>query len=156
MHAEDQVDGNVPEDRGQSTDNIDNGVYGDTITELQEDQYFKLGFLNVNGLQAEKWKEKNTEIFRTIKKYQFDVMGLSEVNIYWPKINHTNRWEDRVAIGKWNNTRSSISYNKHDSATLAFQPGGCIQLITDRASARFISDGKDSSGLGRWTWTRYQ
>ena len=28
-------------------------------------------------------------------------MVLAEVNIHWKKVNHTDRWEDRVALGEW-------------------------------------------------------
>ena len=58
MHEEEQVNGSVVVDQEQSITNTDNSIYGDDITELQEDQYFKLGFLNVNGLHINKWKEK--------------------------------------------------------------------------------------------------
>ena len=46
---------------------MDCDVYDDSILCLS---------LNVNGLQQEKWKAKNDQIRKFLKKYDFDIMGL--------------------------------------------------------------------------------
>ena len=76
---------------------IDNSTYGDHLSDIVDEDYLRIGFLNVNGLKQEGWKQKNKAIITTIRRYNFDVMGLAEVNIHWPKVNHTDRWEDRIA-----------------------------------------------------------
>ena len=130
-------------------------LYGDTLIHDENDSTLLCGFLNVNGLGQDKWKEKNNSLFKFLFNTKFDVMGLSEINLHWSSLTPSNSWEERVQ-GRWESLHSSICYNQEDPVSSAWQPGGCIQLSTNRMAHRVISSGKDPSGLGRWCWTRYR
>jgi hypothetical protein len=55
--------------------------------------------------------------------------------------------------GWWESSHSSIGYNRKDSSTVPFQPGGCTVISVGQTSHRVIGQGSDTTGLGRWTWT---
>ena len=42
-------------------------TYGDTLLDVHNEDYLRIGFLNVNGLKKEGWKHKNKAIIKTIK-----------------------------------------------------------------------------------------
>ena len=37
---------------------------------------------------------------KTLKDYNFDIIGLSEVDIHWPLVNPEESWEGRIS-GHW-------------------------------------------------------
>ena len=129
--------------------------YGDALSRSPSDSMFRCGFLNVNGLPRNKNKEKNTTLLRKLYNYNFHIIGLTEPNLHWPSLQSSHNWDARVQ-NVWETSHSSLAYNTTDHASGEWQPGGCIQLSIDRAAHRIISSGRDSSGLGRWAWTRYQ
>ena len=51
---------------------------------MHDEDNLLLGFINIRGLKEERWKEKYIRVMKTLKYYNFDIIGLSEVNIHWP------------------------------------------------------------------------
>ena len=92
---------------------------------------------------------------KKLKYYNFDIVGLSEVNIHWPLVNPAESWE-YIISGHWEASNSVMDYNLEDNATKVWQPGGCLQISTARTTHKVLSMGSDTSGLGCWVWTRYQ
>ena len=130
-------------------DDWNSGYYGDTLTPLRLDDNLRIGFLNVNGLQRERWKEKNAALLNFFYRYKFDIINMVETNIFWPLLKHNDRWENRIE-GRWENQRSVLAYNVNDSVSSSWQPGGCLQVSVDRVVHRIISCSSDPSRLGRW------
>ena len=130
-------------------------IYGDKLDKVKDDSHLLLGFVNVNGLKQEKWKEKNKAIIKFLKSYQFDIFGMAETNLHWASLDPTEGWEERME-GVWESMNHNLAYNQQDSINQVWQPGGCLQVSCDRAAHRCIGNGKDPSGLGRWCWTRYR
>ena len=80
-----------------------------------------------------------------------------ETNLHWPLLDPTMSWEERMqGIWESNNADHNVTYNTTDDTNQEWQPGGCIQISTERTSHRKISSGQDTTGLGRWCWTRYR
>ena len=60
--------------------------YGDDWAPDPSESTLVCGFLNVNGLRREKWKEKNNALFKFLFNKQFDITGLVETNLHWPSL----------------------------------------------------------------------
>ena len=128
--------------------------YGDEWASDPSESTIQCGFLNVNGLRKDKWKEKNNSILKFLFTKNFDITGLVETNLHWPSLPPHDSWAERVQ-GQWESLHSSMSYSTNDPISSAWQPRGCLQLSTDQMAHRVISSGRDPTGLGRWCWTRY-
>ena len=112
--------------------------------------------LNTNGLGREKWKAKNDQLKKFMRKYDFDIMGLTEINVHWPLLPLKDQWQER-SLGWWEmGLHSSKAFNTEDESPTATQPGGCMLLSTNKAKWKIISNGRDFRNLGRWAWTRYR
>ena len=47
---------------------------------------------------------------KTLKYYNFDIIGLSEVNIHWTLVNPEESWEERIS-GHWEARKSVMACN---------------------------------------------
>ena len=115
----------------------------------------RCAFININGLPQKVNTPKERQLQKFITDYDIDIMGVAEVNLHWSKLRQQERWEERTA-GCWEHSRVSMAYNTNDEASKICQRGGCLQLLRNQADNSYISSGQDSTGLGRWTWTRHQ
>ena len=147
----------------QLNKNIKSGIdedylYGDNLNlnrDVHDDSVLCLG-LNVNGLQLRGWKAKNERIRNFIKNYEFDIMGLQEINLNWSQVPPKEQWDER-SLGWWpDGNIASKAYNTQDVVQKATQPGGCMVVSTNMAKRKVIDTGCDPRGLGRWAWTRYR
>ena len=112
--------------------------------------------VNINGLQHEQWKAKNERIKQFLKKYDFDIIGLQEVNLNWDKIGPVDQWDERT-IGWWKGGNSTIkAYNQQDVISKPSQPGGCMVTSVNKAKTKVVEHARDFRKLGRWAWTRYR
>ena len=75
-------------------------MYGEELQQLNDEDNLLLRFFNINGLKKEIWKEKYIRFMITLKYYNFDIIGLSEVNIHWPLVNPADSWEEIIS-GHW-------------------------------------------------------
>ena len=53
-------------------------------------------------------ERKNIPVMKTFKIYNFEVIGLSEVNIHWPLVNPAEYLEERIS-GHWEASNSVIA-----------------------------------------------
>ena len=112
--------------------------------------------LNLNGLKHKQWKDKNKQLRKYLKNYEFDIMGFQEVNLNWGKVGPKDQWEERT-MGWWKGGNTTVrAYNKEDVISTASQPGGCMVTSVNTAKRKVIGCGVDPRNLGRWAWTRYQ
>ena len=77
---------------------------------------------------------------KTLKDYNFDIVGLSEVNIHWPLLNPTEYRKERIS-GQWEDSNSLMSCNLEDNYTKVWQPGGCIQISMSKTTHKVQSTG---------------
>ena len=105
------------------------------------------------------WKNRDEKkiirSMKTLKYYNFDIIGLSEVNIHWPLVNPSEPWEERIS-GHWEARKSVLACNLEKDATKVWQLGGCLQIIKARTTHKVLSTGSETSDLDRWFWTRYR
>ena len=124
----DSLTGEVQNEEGnENTIPVPTGSYGDILGTIKEEDCLLFGFINVNGLRKEKWKEKNATIMNTLRRYKFDAVGLAEPNLHWPSLPHGDRWEDRI-LGQWESVHNSISFNSNEPVNSPCQPGGCQKI----------------------------
>ena len=77
---------------------------------------------------------------KTIKYYNFDIIGLLEVNIHWPLVNLVDYWEEIIS-GHWESIKSVMACIIEDNTTKVWQPGGCLQVITERTTHKALLTG---------------
>jgi hypothetical protein len=132
-------------------------LYGDPIS-VKTDDILRLGFQNFNGLTGRNNDPVDVSLRQWIMKWDFDVFGLSEVNMYWPQVRKELKFLERV--NSWFNplqTRALCAYNKneirkHRSVRLY---GGTAQILRGNAALRQVDRDEDPSGLGRWVRQKY-
>ena len=90
-----------------------------------------------------------------MKTMEADVMCFPEVNVCWHKLAPRNRLEERT-MGWFEMLHRSVSYNFRDRMTSRHQFGGTAIFSINNAASRVMGSGRDSTGLGRWTWTRFR
>jgi hypothetical protein len=135
----------VPE-RGHTEGTITS--WGDKINK-KTNNIFRIGFNNINGFKAELEHPYNREIQSFISTHQFDLFGISKINLNWKQCSHhvadcTRGWFKRLHIN--NNYFSSFPTSSK------FQVGGVMQFVIDDATCRLANHGADPKGLGRWVW----
>ena len=131
--------------------------YGDELMAGMDDIHELLILhLNTNGLGKEKWKAKNDCLKRFMRKYDFDIMGLTEINLHWLLLPHKDQWDKR-SLGWWETgLHSTKAYSQEYESPTATQLGGCMLLSTNKAKWKIISNGRDFRNLGIWAWTQYR
>ena len=92
---------------------------------------------------------------KTLKDYNFAIIGLSEGNIHWLLLNPEDFWEERIS-GHWGSRNSVIACNFKENSTKVWQKVGCLQISAARTTDKVLSMGSYTSGLGLWLWTHYR
>ena len=115
----------------------------------------RLGFLNPDGLPLDLRAEKYNELLDYVKDYSLDELGLTEINLNLKHLPSSNQWSERVRKFPANsNIAATNEYaNFNDPKNLA---GGVAMFSFNTMKARTLDKGVDTSGLGRWVWTRYK
>ena len=127
-------------------------IFGDSI-ENKYDNELRILHMNINGIPVSKEDEKNNLIFQALEKSKADIIGMTEINRYWPKMQEKDRWRQRT-FGWWETSKTTIGYNAMDSTNSTFQPGGTMVLSINKPAHRVVETGRDETGLGRWVWQK--
>ena len=122
------------------------------------DGTIRIGFQNFNGMTGRDHDPVNTSISNWITDNNFDVFGISEVNLYWPKVKKHLQFQGKVS--QWwapGQQRSIFAYNKMEKRLIRSirQYGGTAQISRGEAIVREYERGEDKRGLGRWVWQLY-
>ena len=122
----------------------------------KEEGTLRLAFQNINGFGLSKEKIKDKQLFDFLKEEEVDMMGMAEANICWPKADQKNRLWDRTR-GWFECSNVNYAHNTLEPriSTLS-QPGGVASIIVDKLAHKVDASGKDFTGLGRWTWTKFK
>jgi hypothetical protein len=123
-----------------------------------------IGYQNI-GVFPEFTSHPKNDAFRSfLLEYEFDIFGVGETNLKWSNLPAESQFCERIR-NTWSKTHSSIAYNRtkslrergHVKGHSHFQQyGGVALLSTTQAAHRVSGHGRDSTGLGCWTWTSYQ
>jgi len=100
-----------------------------------------------------KLKEDNIRL--GIKKWDFDIFGIAEINLDWRVLNEQERLPHRTKEW-WEHQHISWAHNRNLPPRQARQYGGTALFSVNKAALRVIGKGQDQTNLGRWSWTRYK
>ena len=129
-------------------------IYGDSLTTKQAD-VIRLVFMNINSIPALNDNPKNAMLYQSIVESEANIVGLSETNRNWYKVDSNHKWHDRIK--SWFETsHTSMVHNVKDVESENYQPGGNLLLSINKAAHRVFATDKDPTGLGRWTSTVYR
>ena len=113
---------------------------------------FRIHSQNIQNIPVEAYKLKSQSIAKELKKKLADAYMWQEVGLCWSKVSKNDTWKSRT---QRLHLHSNFAYNNTDiNNSVPYQPGGVGVILTNTLSPRVIGKGKDSTGLGRWTWTR--
>jgi hypothetical protein len=117
----------------------------------------RIGFQNFNGLSSQPNDPVNDRVRHWITDNDFDVFGISEMNLWWLAIPALLQFRERIR--EWwdpQTVRSVFTYNRHDRREAMkkkrTQYGGTAQISRHAAALRMIEQGTGPEGLGRWCW----
>jgi hypothetical protein len=128
--------------------------WGDKIRPKEED-HLRIVFQNINRFPMYAGDPKNESIHACLKGIQADIIGMAELGLRWHKLPTKDRLWERTR-GWFESIKTTAAYNQHEEHTQIVQWGGTSIWSINNAVHRAIESGADLSGLGRWSWTRYQ
>ena len=94
---------------------------------------------------------KTEELLHVIKEYDFDYLGIQEINIHERILSPTLKWKRRFP-----HHHTQAATNVHCPSQRRILHGGTAHFIQKDLCLRQISNGQDPTGLGRWIWTLLQ
>lgn len=144
---------NIPNLRTRVIQN--NEEWGDPFNTNKDEDVFRIGLRNINGMPIDANQLKNYEIFSDIRTGNFDIFGITETNLAWHTLNEADRLNERLR-GKLEFMRFSHSYNKDFNITDKLQYGGTMLISQGSSSGRVIATGQDPCQLGRWSWMTFR
>jgi len=109
---------------------------------------------NVDGIPAYKKGDlKMDSLHSFTQEAEIDILALTELNSAWDCIDYQARLPARTK-GWWEANQWSVTHNKQDTFGDVFQPGGAAILTLNKFAHKTTKPGDDTTGLGRWCWTR--
>jgi exonuclease III len=119
---------------------------GRAILRYKSPKAFRYCFVNINGLSAAAYHEKNDQVTKSMEKHKMDVLGMAEMNIKFKKLGPTHQWKDRF---KKLRTNSHCATNEHTTSNDKRVFGGTSCLTSTSASHKVEKRGADHTNLGR-------
>lgn len=127
----------------------------DTIPEKQKGQ-LRIISQNINNLGVDSKSMKSNEVGRIICEDDADIWLVQEVGINWSKTVSSEQWDERIR-GKWRGSAKAVfAHNTSESQQQRHQPGGVGTILKGGLIGRKKQSGKDTRGLGRWSWIEIQ
>ena len=137
---------------------IQDTTFGDLLMEKKEDT-FRIGFQNFNGLTGKLDDTVDRSLRDWITDNSFDVFGISEVNMYWPRVKKELQFDARLSNwwqpGQFRSKHAFNSTEKQIKWSIR-QYGGTAQISVGDALIRELERDEDTRGLGRWVWQKYR
>ena len=88
----------------------------------QKDHGLRIGFMNVNSFPMDSKQLKNSSIIQLYKQYHLHLLGMAEMNIYWPKLTHSQQLSEQVR--PWFEQRATVAACNIHGTKVRNQPGG--------------------------------
>jgi hypothetical protein len=129
--------------------------WGDRLTTRRKGT-LRVALQNVQRLPVNRRDSKHEDLTHWLEKDGIDIAILTESNTYWPKVKPHQQWEERSEGLFPQGIKSIFGYNKNYEFPGTVQYGGVGLLALGETRHRLCGKGEDSTGLGRWTWMRYQ
>eukprot|EP00978_Attheya_sp_CCMP212_P006425 scaffold14666_cov67-Attheya_sp.AAC.1 len=130
--------GRRPGNRNRNRNKPSAGHYGDKLTGDKPENVFRIACANTNTFPASHKHWKNQDMADYITKFQFNTIGLSELNRYWKNMTHEDQFQRRFS-GQWEHMHTRCAYNKQDNLTKGdSQVGGTALISIDQAAHRAL------------------
>ena len=152
INDETQLNNEREHQTNNETQNIE--IFGNVMEKKMEHE-LRIIYININSLPTRSSHPKNRMIYDAITTCEGDVLAMTEINKYWPKVEEQDKWRERT-LGWWRASKTTLAYNRKDITSSTFQPGGVSITSIDTITHRCIGNGVDESGLGRWAWQLFR
>ena len=119
------------------------------------DNTLRVVLQNIGGFPANNWHQKNNQILTFINDHEIDVYAFTEMNVCWRFVPVHERLHERT-LGWWETLHLAFAYNTQSESTSIYQVGGTALFSINPAAHWAILSGNDTTGLGRWCWTKYR
>ena len=130
---------------------IQAAIFGDYLVEKKENEV-RIGFQNFNRMSGKHNDPADASLKSWITENNFDVFGILEVNLFWPKVSRSLQFHDQISAW-WQpgQHQSVVAYNRNEKRKLRsiLHYGGTAQISRENASLRIQASGEDPRGLGR-------
>ena len=129
---------------------------GHELTPNKPDNHLRVEFNNIGNLPIYQSAHSSRFMIDQLAHYKTDVYMLAELGWNIPRMPAGNSWFERskTTLHRQSNI---LACNKQDTHnTKAHMPGGTGIIALEEAQPRVVDKGVDDSGLGRWTWMRFQ
>ena len=143
-----------PTQRTNNTSPSFDTAFGHTTTNKAANTV-RLAVWNVNTFPLHRQSDKFKDMVQHLLQHQYDIIAINETNKNWRHISHEQRpW--RTLSGVWQSSHLNFNCNTLDMTSDKCQPGGTGIISTGTNAHRIMGHGKDTTGLGRWSWTKYR
>ena len=132
-----------------NTDTSDFDIWGD---ENCESHSLRVGFINIQTFPANLQHHKNNNIRNLIHDYKLSILGLAEINLYWPALTHDQQMVERTR--SWFERVSTYTACNKENTKMREQRGGTA--IIARGQICSSSYGYRADHLGRWTMITFR
>ena len=137
---------------GPATDRMQ---WGDELPRIPPPDHIRVVYNNINGISASKEGPRNEQLRRFIQNHRVDVIAMAEQNVSWKMVTPSHRLYQRTK-GWFEAVHLSTAYYQDYPAQSANLQGGTGVWSVNKMAHRVASSGCDTSGLGRWCWTRFK
>lgn len=131
-----------------------NEPWGDTLLPKMEN-HLRISFWNVNSLPTFPSHPKNREFIQDIDEAEYDIMGVSEVNVNWQSLPFHDKPYERFCES-FESQKMVWAQNEVMPGQDIYQPGGTFMIANSPVCYHVIASGKDPRKLGRWSWMLLQ
>ena len=118
--------------------------FGDYLVEKHTDS-IRIGFQNFNGMSGKSNNPVDESLKNWITANSFDVFGIPEVNLFWPKVHRSLQFHERIRYW-WQpgQHQSVIAYNRNEKRKIRSirQYGGTAQISRENAALRIQDYGE--------------
>jgi hypothetical protein len=128
--------------------------FGDDMWDKLVDM-LRLGYINIGGFGISRNAQRDAALRAALNRYEFDAVGLSELNVLWHRVDESERIPERT-FGWWQPFRQTTTYFRAWNSTSPHQFGGVSLWSMGHLATRWMQDDSDRRGLGRWTSTLYR
>jgi hypothetical protein len=111
------------------------------------------GLRNIASLPTVASHSKKSIFILDIINGNFDIFCATKVNVAWHNVKERDSISERFR-GQLEFSKFIYSNNTDKQFTDTYQRGGTITVCQGPMCARMISNGVDSSRLGRWSWIK--
>ena len=115
-------------------DNCNSDIWGD---ENCNNHSLRVGFINIQSFPANLQHHKNNNIRNLIHDYKLSVLGLAEVNLFWPALTHEQQLIERTRT--WFEIVSTYTAYNKENTKMREQRGGTAII----AKGKFVHHNKD-------------